>query len=150
MRHAFDFSNLVNRHSIHEIHPHPAELRIRQVLPDLRDLLGAAADFFHPVMRLLHADIRSGNRCCFLGKLVQSKGMISVDMILFLGSMIVCIRQGLPFQKFFLTGKILTGQTDDTVIGIHVNNGVGIFLVQRIAALSVKHNMSSVSMLGGW
>ena len=27
---------------------------------------------------------------------------------------------------------------------------VGVFLVQRIAALSVKHNMSSVSVLGGW
>ena len=74
MRHAFDFSNLVNRHSIHEIHPHPAELSVRQVLPDLRNLLGATADFRHPVMRLLHADIRSGNRCCFLGKLVQCKG----------------------------------------------------------------------------
>ena len=150
MRHAFDFSNLVNRHSIHEIHPHPAELSVRQVLPDLRNLLGATADFRHPVMRLLHADIRSGNRCCFLGKLVQCKGMISVDMILFLGSMIVCIRQGLPFQKFFLAGKVLAGQADDGFVGIHVNDSVGVFLVQRIAALSVKHNMSSVSVLGGW
>ena len=31
-----------------------------------------------------------------------------------------------------------------------VNDSVGVFLVQRIAALSVKHNMSSVSVLGGW
>ena len=74
----------------------------------------------------------------------------SVDMILFLGSMIVCIRQGLPFQKFFLAGKVLAGQADDGFVGIHVNDSVGVFLVQRIAALSVKHNMSSVSVLGGW
>ena len=39
---------------------------------------------------------------------------------------------------------------DDGFVGIHVNDSVGVFLVQRIAALSVKHNMSSVSVLGGW
>ena len=37
-------ANLINRHPIHEIHPHPAELRIRQVLPNLRDLSDAAVD----------------------------------------------------------------------------------------------------------
>ena len=67
MRHAFDYTNLVNRHSIHEIHPHPAELSVRQVLPDLRNLLGATADFRHPVMRLLHAAIHGRNGGRFLG-----------------------------------------------------------------------------------
>lgn len=52
---------------------------------------------------------------------------------------VVCIRQGLPFQKFFLAGKVLAGQADDGFVGIHVNDSVGVFLVQRIAALSVKH-----------
>ena len=38
----------------------------------------------------------------------------------------------------------------DVACSLRVNDSVGVFLVQRIAALSVKHNMSSVSVLGGW
>lgn len=60
-------ANLINRHPIHEIHPHPAELRIRQVLPNLRDLSDAAVDCLCPVMRLLHADIHGRNGGRFLG-----------------------------------------------------------------------------------
>ena len=57
----------INRHPIHEIHPHPTELRIRQVLPNLRDLSDAAVDCLCPVMRLLHADIHGRNGGRFLG-----------------------------------------------------------------------------------
>lgn len=60
-------ANLINRHPIHEIHPHPTELRIRQVLPNLRDLSDAAVDCLCPVMRLLHADIHGRNGGRFLG-----------------------------------------------------------------------------------
>lgn len=52
---------------IHEIHPHPAKLRIRQVLPNLRDLSDAAVDYLCPVMHLLHADIHGRNGGRFLG-----------------------------------------------------------------------------------
>lgn len=50
---------------------------------------------------------------------------------------------GLAVSKFSLTAI-------KRMLRIHVNDSVGVFLVQRIAALSVKHNMSSVSVLGGW
>lgn len=44
----------------------------------------------------------------------------------------------------------LTPKECEVMISLYVNDSVGVFLVQRIAALSVKHNMSSVSVLGGW
>ena len=67
MADAFGCANLINRHPVHEIHPHPAKLRIRQVLPNLRDLSDAAVDCLCPVMRLLHADIHGRNGGRFLG-----------------------------------------------------------------------------------
>ena len=60
-------------------------------------------------------------------------------MSFLLGGVIVLVLQGLPFQEFFLTGKILAGQADDDFIGIHINEGIGVFLIQRIAAFSIKH-----------
>ena len=48
-------------------YPHPAKLRIRQVLPNLRDLSDAAVDYLCPVMHLLHADIHGRNGGRFLG-----------------------------------------------------------------------------------
>ena len=55
------------------------------------------------------------------------------------GDVIVLVRQGFPFQEFFLAGKVLAGQADDDFIGVHINDGIGVFLIQRIAAFSIKH-----------
>ena len=37
---------------------------------------------------------------------------------------IALVRQGFPFQKFFLAGKVLAGQADDDFIGVHINDGI--------------------------
>ena len=58
---------------------------------------------------------------------------VSYTHLLF-GGVIVLVRQGFPFQKFFLAGKVLAGQADDDFIGVHINDGIGVFLIQRIDA----------------
>ena len=55
------------------------------------------------------------------------------------GGVIVLVRQGFPFQELFLAGKVLAGQADDDFIGVHINDGIGVFLIQRIDAFSIKH-----------
>ena len=62
---------------------------------------------------------------------------------------VVLIRPGLPLLKFFLAGEVLTGQADDVSVGVYVNDGAGIFLIQRIIAFSVEHSLSSVSFWVG-
>ena len=62
---------------------------------------------------------------------------------------VVFIRPSLLLLKFFLAGEVLTGQPDDIFVGVYVNNGIEIFLIQRIAAFSVKHSLSSVSFWVG-
>lgn len=59
--------------------------------------------------------------------------------ILIVLSVVVSIRPRFPFQKLFLAGKVLAGQADDDFIGIHINDGIGVFLIQRIDAFSIKH-----------
>ena len=59
--------------------------------------------------------------------------------ILIVLSVVVSIRPRFPFQKFFLAGKVLASQADDDFIGIHINDGIGVFLIQRIDAFSIKH-----------
>ena len=65
--------------------------------------------------------------------------MIGIDVSFLFGGVIVLVRQGFPFQKFFLAGKVLAGQADDDFIGVHINDGIGVFLIQRIDAFSIKH-----------
>ena len=60
---------------------------------------------------------------------IQRKRVIGIDMSFLFGGVIVLVRQGFPFQKFFLAGKVLAGQADDDFIGVHINDGIGVFLI---------------------
>jgi hypothetical protein len=62
---------------------------------------------------------------------------------------VIFIRPGLPLLEISSSlAKVLTVRRM-VVVGVYVNDGAGIFLIQRIAAFSVEHFLSSVSIWVG-
>ena len=149
MSDALDLSNLINGHSVNEVHPKPAELCFRQLVPDLGNhcrSLSAPLGFFMPAFHN-HINGRNGKRRFW--QIINGRIVLTLCHIPVVLGVVVFIRPGLPLLKFFLAGEVLTGQADHASVGVYVNNRIGIFLIQRIAAFSVEHTLSSVSFWVG-
>ena len=87
---------------------------------------------------VLHNHINGRNGKCGFGQVINGRIVFPLYHILIVLSVVVSIRPRFPFQKFFLAGKVLASQADDDFIGIHINDGIGVFLIQRIDAFSIK------------
>jgi len=130
--------NFINGHSANVVHPKPAELCFRQLVPDLRNHRGSHSAPLRFLVLALHNHINGRNGKCGFGQVINGRIVFPLYHILIVLSAVVSIRPRFPFQKFFLAGKVLAGQADDDFIGVHINDGIGFFLIQRIDAFSIK------------
>ena len=131
--------NFINGHSVNVVHPKSAELCFRQLVPDLRNHRGSHSAPFSFLVLAIHNHINGRNGKCGFGQVINGRIVFPLYHILIVLSAVVSIRPRFPFQKFFLAGKVLAGQADDDFIGVHINDGIGVFLIQRIDAFSIKH-----------
>ena len=67
--------------------------------------------------------------------------MIVLHMVAHFFSVVVLVGPGFPFEEVCLGIEILAGQANDVPVRVGVNDGVRVLLVERIAALFIKHGM---------
>ena len=77
-------------------------------------------------------------------KFFHGHRVIVLKVVVLFSIVVIRIRPSFPVLEFFLTGKVLTGQADYMLVNIYVNDGGRVLFVQRIVALSIEHNRSSV------
>lgn len=141
----FLLGNLPDSQPLHAKQPQSAELGFAQAALDAGNLLGVQPLLFLPVIDVLQHSIDALNGNAITSKALDGYGVVGVNVVPLLSFVIVRIGPAFPAQKLILAGKVLTGQPDDVLVRIYVNDGGDVLLVKGIVALSVEHCCSSVS-----
>ena len=125
---AFLFCNLTHGHSPNMEHPKPTELRLAQFAFDLSHQVSVVLHFFQPVMLCFQHGVHTMYGYGVCAKFFHRHRVIVLKVVALFSIVVIRIRPSFPVLEFFLTGKVLTGQADDMLVGIYVNDGGRVFL----------------------
>ena len=126
------FCDLLLCQSPNTVQPEAAELLFRELALDANHGFGGIPFLCLLFDPLLNDDLRP---ICSTSLLIQGRSVVVLHMIALFFVVIVFVGPGFPFKEVCLRIEIGAGQADDMFVGIGVNNGLRVFLVQGVDAL---------------